>query len=89
MILSHDSYFNTFTPEYVLKNQKSFDSMCAVTTPGNDFLPHAETLIVVQLDSANRPEKISHIICQSKMGSSAYAVEYHPELSGSSAPVMK
>ncbi len=78
IVLSHDSYYNTFTPEHVVKNQRSFNLMC----PG---LARAQTmsdaLIVVKLDSANRAEKISHVICPSPKGSTTFGVEFNSEVS--------
>ena len=74
MVLSHDSFYNAFTPEHIEKNKFAFNSMC----PGSSR--RSDTLLIVKLDSANRPENISHVICQSESGTSAYGVQFHPEL---------
>lgn len=82
LALSYDSFYNTFTPEHADKNKIAFNSMC----PGSDReiqpLQKTDALILVKLDSALRPEKISHLICPSKRGTAAYGVEYHPDLTG-------
>lgn len=74
--LSYDSFYNTFTPEHAEKNKMAFNALCPGSDRDGQSLQKADALLLVKLDSNRRPERISHLICQSNRGTAAYGVDY-------------